>query len=258
MHNEDDLLRYIAAGGKLDAPQNAPARYRGELMRLMAVFVDSEMAGASGFADCINMAPGLRERQIAARMVLEKFDHAERVLTLMETFGANTRRYAAVHPWEKRVAREVDLGTQRVDGDMRLNVFHYPIASWLDAVVMNTLMGFASVIQLDELTRCSYQPLADTIKSIVAVETRHAELGRAGLRRALADGADRTLAQQSVDYWSPRVAATFGRSSSDHFDAYRKYGLRERNNEALLGHWQDNIAGVLTELQLSLTRSSVA
>jgi hypothetical protein len=37
MSNEEGLLRYIAAGGKLDAPENASPRYRGELMRLMAV-----------------------------------------------------------------------------------------------------------------------------------------------------------------------------------------------------------------------------
>ena len=43
MSNEENLLRYIAAGGKLDAPENASPRYRGELMRLIAVFVDSEM-----------------------------------------------------------------------------------------------------------------------------------------------------------------------------------------------------------------------
>jgi len=256
MTNEESLLRYIAAGGKLDAPENASPRYRGELMRLMAVFVDSEMAGASGFADCINLAPGLKERQIAARIVLEKFGHAEQVLKLMETFGANTRRYATVHPWEKRLERNADLGTQRVEGDMRLNVFHYPINGWIDAVTMNLLMGRASVIQLDELTRGSYQPLADAMKRIVAAERRHAELGEAGLRKVLADDGDRTAAQASVDYWFPRVAATFGRTTSDHFDAYRKYGLRERSNEELLAHWQDDIAGILNDLGLAMPQGS--
>lgn len=255
MQNDERLLRYIAAGGKLDAPENASPRYRGELMRLMAVFVDSEMAGASGFADCINMACGLKERQIAARIVWEKLGHAEQVLKIMEMFGANTRRYATVHPWEKRLARDADLGTQRVDGDMRLNVFHYPITGWVDAVTMNCLMGRATVIQLDDLTRCSYQPMADVMKGILATETRHAELGEAGLRAALAAGADRAEAQSSVDYWFPRVAATFGRITSGHFAAYRKYGLREHSNEELLRRWQNAITATLDRLGLSLPRA---
>ena len=90
MTSDDGLASYLANGGKLSAPDNAPPRYRGELMRLMAVFVDSELAGASGFADCINLAPGVKERIIAARIVLEKFGHAEKVLGLLEQFGANT------------------------------------------------------------------------------------------------------------------------------------------------------------------------
>lgn len=32
---------YLAQGGKLTSPGNVPARYRGELLRLMASFVDS-------------------------------------------------------------------------------------------------------------------------------------------------------------------------------------------------------------------------
>ena len=38
---------YLAKGGMLSAPGNAPTRYRGELLRLMAGFVDSELAGAA-------------------------------------------------------------------------------------------------------------------------------------------------------------------------------------------------------------------
>ena len=152
----------------------------------MAMFVDSEMAGASGFADCINLAPGVKERITAARIVLEKFGHAEKVLDLMEQFGANTAQYVGAHPWAARLDRSADLGTRRIDGDMRLNVFHYPIYGWVDAVVLNCLMGQASVVQIDELTRGSYQPLADAMATILPVEQRHAELGEQGCAGARA------------------------------------------------------------------------
>jgi 1,2-phenylacetyl-CoA epoxidase catalytic subunit len=257
MKEDVELVDYLAGGGKLSSPVNANARYRGEIMRLMAVFIDSEMAGASGFADTITKAPGLRERMLAARIVLEKFAHAERVLRIMEEFGANTQRYVKHHPWANRLDRNVDLGTKRIDGDMRLNVFHYPITDWCDAVAMNTLMGSATVIQLKELSGCSYQPLADAFAEILPVEARHAQYGEAGLRQVLAEGYDRTAAQASINYWYPRVAATFGRASSDHFEAYRRYGLRQRTNEELFAEWQGEVAAILSRLGLTVPSVSV-
>ena len=252
MVDEESLVSFLAGGGRLSAPDNVTPRYRGELMRLMAIFVDSEMAGASGFADCINLAPGLKERITATRIVLEKFDHARQVLELMEQFGANTGQYVGAHPWSSRLDRSVNLGLRRTDGDMRLNVFHYPINGWVDAVVMNCLMGQATVVQLDELTRGSYQPLADTLSSILPIEKRHAELGEQGLRVALDRGHDRTDAQASVNYWYPRVTDTFGSSASDHFDQHRKYGLRQKGREELLARWQSVVHPMLEAFGLNV------
>src|SRR3712207_3922285 len=119
MVDEEGLVSFVAGGGRLSAPDNVTPRYRAELMRLMSIFVDSEMAGASGFADCINLAPGLQERITATRMVFDKFNHARQVLDLMEEFGANTAQYVGAHPWSSRLDRSANIGTRRMDGDMR-------------------------------------------------------------------------------------------------------------------------------------------
>jgi 1,2-phenylacetyl-CoA epoxidase catalytic subunit len=241
---------YLAQGGKLTAPGNAPARYRGELMRLMATFVDSELAGAAGFAACINDGPGIGERISAARIVLEKLDHAGRVLRIMGEFGADTARYVTHHPWTARLERSADIGAARHGGDMRLNVFHYPIEGWTDAVVMNVLMGRATMIQLDEFARVSYQPLGEQFRAILPRETRHAELGEEGLRRIVADAGERGAAQASVDYWYPRVAASFGAAGSTRFDAARRFGLRHTPNADLRERWRGDVAAVLSEIGL--------
>ena len=251
--NEDiSFEAYIAAGGKLSSPANASPRYRGEIMRLMAVFVDSEMAGAAGFADSINFAPGLKERMIAARIVLEKFGHAERVLKLMQEFGANTTRYVKQHPWAVRQSRDADLGKRRREGDMRLNVFHYPLNDWCDAVTMNLLMGGATVLQLEELRQCSYQPLADVMTDIVKVEQRHADLGEEGVRVLLQDGMAVDTVQESINYWAPRVADTFGSAASERQGLLETFGLRQRGNEALLNQWQSDMQTRLSSMQLAL------
>ena len=159
---------YLAQGGVLTSPGNVPARYRGELMRLMGSFVDSELAASAGFAGSINFAPGIKERIAASRITLEKADHAERVLAVMADFGTDTARYQRQHDWAARVARDADLGSARGGGDMRLSVFHYPIIGWADAVVMNVLMGLATGVQMTELTRVSYAPLAEVFRERVA------------------------------------------------------------------------------------------
>ncbi|MEZ5779614.1 MAG: Phenylacetic acid catabolic protein [Paracoccaceae bacterium] len=242
---------YLAQGGVLTAPDNVPARYRGELMRLMASFVDSELAGSAGFADAINDAPGIKSRIAAARVVLEKADHAERVLEIMGEFGADTARYAVHHPWAERVARDTDLGARRQGGDMRLSVFHYPLQGWVDAVVMNVLMGLATGIQLKELSRVSYQPLAEVFRAIAPREARHAELGLEGLTRIAADKSGRTEAKAAVGYWRPRVAATFGMAGSGRFETLKRFGLRHVPNETLLDEWNAVAEAALGKLKLN-------
>lgn len=167
---------YLAQGGVLTSPANVPPRYRAELMKLMASFVDSELAGAAGFADVINAGPGIKERIAAARIVLEKTDHADKVLAVMGEFGVDTARYANHHPWVARLDRDADIGATRSEHDMRLAVFNYPLDGWGDAVVMNLLMGRAVVAQLADMQMVSYQPLAEAFRSVAPVELRHAEL----------------------------------------------------------------------------------
>ncbi|WP_425409472.1 Phenylacetic acid catabolic protein [Hyphococcus sp.] len=250
MNDETDIQDYLAKGGKLSAPDNAPPRYRAELLRIMASFVDSELAGAAGFADLINAGPGIKEKITAARIVAEKLDHAERVLKLMGEFGVNTDKYMNVHPWTSRVSREDDLrGERRHDGDMRLNVFHYPLQGWSDAVVMNVLMGEATVIQIGELAGSSYQPLAETFADILPRERRHAELGYEGLVRLVNvnSGARRHI-NASIDFWRPRVADSFGGAGSQRTQMLQRMGLRHTPNETLLSAWRERADTLIENL----------
>lgn len=242
---------YLAQGGILSSPGNVPPRYRGELLRLMATFVDSELAGSAGFADTINDAPGIKQRIAAARITLEKTDHAERVLNVMGTFGVDTARYAVHHPWAARVERHADLGTSRQSTDMRLSVFYYPLQGWVDAVVMNVLMGRAVGIQLGEFSKVSYAPLAEVFRQIAPREARHAELGVEGLTQIVATEDGRQAAKDSVNFWKPRVAASFGQADSARFETLKKFGLRHHSNADLLADWTANINALLASLKLN-------
>lgn len=248
------LIERIAAGDKLTEEAELPAPYRAELMRLMTIFVDSELAGAAGFVAFINSAPGMRERTVAATIVSQKFAHAEQVLGLMQRFGVAPTLYVREHAWEARLNRAVDLGNRRVGGDKRLNIFHYPLEGWVDAVAMNFAMGMATAVQLGDLPDCSYAPLAQAMAPIVEREREHAVLGEKGLEQAIERG-NGTAAQVAIDYWYPRVLATFGRLDTDHVALYQRYGLRRGSNAELAARWQQDMATRLPALGLAVPRA---
>ena len=251
MAQDMSIESYLAQGGVLTNPSNVPPRYRAELMKLMATFVDSELAGAAGFADIINAGPGIKERIAAARIVLEKTDHADRVLRVMADFGVDTARYDQSHPWTARLDRDADIGARRGDHDMRLAVFNYPLDGWADAVVMNLLMGRAVAVQLAEFSLVSYQPLAEAFRAIAPVEARHAELAEEGLVRLLETG-DRAMLQSSVAYWWPRVTSSFGAAESQKADSLRAMGLRRSTNAQLRARWEGETSAILNRLGLEV------
>ncbi|MDQ2093144.1 Phenylacetic acid catabolic protein [Rhodalgimonas zhirmunskyi] len=241
---------YLSQGGVLSSPGNVPPRYRAELLKLMATFVDSNLAGAAGFADVINAGPGIKERIAAAKIVLEKTDNADKVLKIMGDFGVDERRYANSHPWAARLERSADIGARRSEHDMRLAVFNYPLEGWSDTVVMNLLMGTAVVVQLEDMAQVSYQPLAEAFRAILPVETRHAELALEGLERLTSEGQGAAL-QESVAYWWPRVAASFGKGDAERFAALKAMGLRHAQSDAQLADWEARAAARLETVGLS-------
>ncbi len=245
-----ELADRIAAGARFAAGETLTPSYRSELMRLMVVFVDSELAGAAGFCPFINRGPGLGERIVAARMVAEKYAHAGKVLDLLRPFGVDTLLYVRSHAWDSRLNRNVDLGTRRVGGDKRLNVFHYPLEGWEDAITFNLLMGLATGVQLGELKDCSYVPLAQTLAHILPGEAQHVRLGATGVQQAIKRAGTTTAVQACVDYWYRRVADTFGRVDSDHAALGIRFGLRRRSNAEMLCDWKNQAGAALTRLGL--------
>ncbi|MCP5373388.1 MAG: phenylacetate-CoA oxygenase subunit PaaI [Hyphomicrobiales bacterium] len=249
--SETDILEKVKAGGKITGDDTLTPGYRGEVVRLMTIFVDTELAWVSEYADQINRAPGIRERVVAARIVAEKLDHAQRVLALLEAFGVNPELYVRSHAWTARLDRSVDLGTRQVGDDKRLNVLHYPIQGWTDSVTMNALFGPATIIHLTEVANCSHAALAETMAGILERERGHAEAAIKGLRQAVERDGSPAAAQVAVDYWYPRIADTFGRSDSTRYEQYRAYGLRQHTNAELLATWKQDVAPILGGMGLT-------
>lgn len=250
---ETTLADYLAGGGKLTNPANVPPRYRAELLKMMSIFVDSALAGAAGFADVINEGPGIKERIAAARIVLEKTDHAERVLRLMEEFGADAARYANHHPWTDRLPRDAAPDARRGRHDMRLSVMNYPLEGWTDAVTMNLVTGHAVLVQLEDMVRLSYQPFADAIRTLLPRERRHVELAEEGLARLAGQGAREEIGA-GLAYWTPRAAAVFGDPSEERLARLRDWGLRHASAAEMRADWEARLGDALERLGLARGR----
>lgn len=251
MAQDMSIESYLSQGGKLTNPTNVPPRYRAELMKMMATFVDSELAGAAGFAEVINAGPGIKERIAAAKIVLEKTDNADKVLRLLGEFGANTERYATSHPWTARLPRNAEPGSRRSEHDMRLSVLNYPLDGWTDAVTMNLCMGLAVGEQLAEMRRASYQPLAEAMQVVAPVENHHVELAEEGLVKLMSDGQKDAIGA-SVAYWRARIAPMFGNVPEARFAQLQAWGLRHRTNADLGKAWQDRLDTSLSRIGLSV------
>ena len=247
MEEQMTVEAYLAQGGVVTSPVNVGSRYRAEVLKIMATFVDSSLAGAAGFADTINAAPGLRERIAAARIVLEKTQNAERVLGLMGEFGANSERYADSQPWSARLPRSAPSDAVRSEHDMRLSVFNFPLEGWTDAVVMNVVMGHAVVVQMSDLVRVSYQPLAIAFREISEVESRHARIGEQGLGELVSSGKTESI-EVSLAYWYPRVSDVFVEQGQERFEHLRSLGLRHQMSADLREKWKSSLSSALDRL----------
>ncbi|WP_323784606.1 Phenylacetic acid catabolic protein [Thalassovita sp.] len=240
---------YLAQGGVLSSPDNVPPRYRAELLIILTSYVDSVLAGAAGFAEVINFAPGIRERIASARVVLEMNQTAEMILTVLEDFGTDTERYVSRHPWANRLARGADIGGKRMKEDERLAVYCYPLRGWNDAVFHNLLMARAAACQIRDLVHISYQPAAEAFRNILPIIEAHIDIADAGGAICLTEEGPEA-AQASIDYWWPRVGLCFGGRETEREKKLMKLGLKHTGNQALRQLWDEDCEQALTKLGL--------
>lgn len=250
MSSTMDIYEYLAQGGVLTSPDNVPSRYRGELLRLMSSFVDSELAASAGFAASINFAPSIQARIAASRITLEKAEHARKVLAVMSTFGTDSLRYEQQHDWAARIGREDSLENRSEQLDMRLPVFYYPLQGWVDAVVMNVLQGLAAQVQLAELAQVSYTPFAEAIRAIQEGEKEHLEQGIEALKGILTSSEHRDEVSSSFNYWRDKVSAGFSQAHPERYEMLKKFGIRHQSNERMLEEWTERLSQLQQTLNL--------
>ena len=225
----EDLAKRVANGERISARDQMNQEYLDDLINLMTMQADSELAGAFGYVPFIAKAPGVEEKLIVANIVRDETRHAKAIYGLLRDLGVDVDSRVEKHDYNYRVRQE--LGSKRAGDDARVNIFYYPIETWADFVTFNFLMDRGAGHQLEDGLKSSYSPWASELQRIFKEELTHIRHGDMWVERLAKDPATKEEIQQAITQWYPRVMNIFGRPGTRRNERYRRYGLKQRDND---------------------------
>jgi ring-1,2-phenylacetyl-CoA epoxidase subunit PaaA len=251
----DTLLARIAKGERIEAGDEMSTTYRDNLVHLMTMQADSELAGAYGYVPWIMKAPTVEEKLVVAQIVKDETRHAKVMYELLAELGVDVERHVGAH--DESFARrlddsEADIGTARVSADKRVNIFYYPIDTWADFVMFNFCMDRGAGHQLEDVRQCSYGPWRRAVEGIFKEEKMHIRHGELWVRRLAGDAGARDDAERTFHKWYVRTMNIFGRPGSPRNHLYRDLGLKQRDNDQVRATFSDEVRGLVEPLGWSV------
>ena len=245
------LLARVAAGERTEAQDEMSQVYRDNLVHLMTMQADSELAGAYGYVPWIMKAPGVGEKLVVAQIVKDETRHAKVMYDLLEELGVDVRQHVAVHDEELAVRiadPSADIGTARIASDKRVNIFYYPIDTWADFVMFNFCMDRGAGHQLEDVRQSSYGPWRRAVEGIFKEEKMHIRHGELWVRRLAQDPSTREEAERTLHKWYVRTMNIFGRPGTTKNRLYRELGLKARDNHDVRRAFSEEVRGLVGPL----------
>jgi ring-1,2-phenylacetyl-CoA epoxidase subunit PaaA len=240
---ERELLARIERGERIESAEEMTDDYKQNLIHLMLMQADSELAGAFGYVPWIMKAPTIEEKHVVAQIVKDEVRHAHVMYGLLEDLGVDVAAHIARHDFTMRLDDAgADIGTARLARDQRVNIFYYPIDRWSDFVFFNFCMDRGAGHQLEDVRHCSYGPWVRAIEGIFKEEKMHIRHGELWVQRLTGDLATRAEAQEALDKWYVRTMNIFGRPGSPRNAVYRKYRLKVRDNDEVRRAFAEEVA----------------
>ncbi|HEY6041658.1 MAG TPA: Phenylacetic acid catabolic protein [Anaerolineae bacterium] len=231
---EERMGDEVRAAQMIASPKDITPFYREHLVNLLYMQADSELAGALGYVPCIPMAPTPEEFLAASMIVKDEFRHARVVFKLLENLGENADAHVAKYDFTLRVSdTNADLGGMRAAEDKRVNIFYYPIDTWIDFVMFNFCMDRGAGHQLEDSLDATYKPWAKVLEGIFKEEKFHIAHGDNWVKRLAQDPKTHDATQAALDKWFPRTMNIFGRAHSPKNKIYVEIGLKKRDNDAV-------------------------
>lgn len=250
--DKDRAMMDKISRGQTIQPEEMTADYKENLTNLMLMQADSELAGAFGYVPWIMKAISTKEMLTVSAIAHDEVRHARVMYQLLEDIGVDVESRVKQFDYTLRVGEEVELGTTRAATDQRVNIFYYPINTWYDFIMFNTLMDRGAGHQLQDACDSSYARWQDVMEGIMKEEEMHIEHGDYWLKRLGRDPKHNANTQEALDRWFPRVMNIFGRPNSPRNAVYRKYRLKKRDNHEVRMTFAKEVAGVVAEAKLRM------
>ncbi|HEY9788672.1 MAG TPA: Phenylacetic acid catabolic protein [Candidatus Obscuribacterales bacterium] len=246
------LMARIKDGLRIKVLEETTPRYRELVTGILLQFADSQLAGATGYGECLSISPTLKDRKRLGLIVVEKLAMVEKIYSLLEAQNLQMSKYFASHPWHARVLRDARLGFHRASSDKRLNALMYPLQGWIDLGVFSYLMSSMTCLMIEDFIGSSFSPLSDLCTEFLPTEQCHEAFGQQQLSLAARSEQHSLSCQASLNYWYARVADSFGPSGSVRNVFHREFGLKKATNRDLRQRWRTSVKDGCQSLGLQL------
>ncbi|MFO1351713.1 MAG: Phenylacetic acid catabolic protein [Gammaproteobacteria bacterium] len=121
-----------------------------------------------------------------------------------------------------------------------LSIFEFPLQTWPEFCVIKLLADLAEILQVEDLVQCSFVPLRNLARMTMPEERFHAQFGAMAPNSARR----RRAVQDAIDRYFPMLVKFFGQPNSKNNEIYRKWGIKQRSNEAKLADYLKRRQGV--------------
>lgn len=126
------------------------------------------------------------------------------------------------------------------------------LGSWTEFCVFKMIVDLAEILQCEDLLECSYEPLRKAAKATMPEERFHVTFGTRACEEIICTPEGRRDVQAHVDAILPKAPAFFGAPQSANNELYRKWGLKQRTNEAIRDDYLVRVRAGVTKLGLTV------
>ncbi len=211
-----------------------PEEYREAVRKIVVSHAINELYGAQVFDEpAIALAPTPYAKWLTCRVAMEEYGH---------------------HVRFRDLGLEMGIPAEEMTPDRKrpLSIFDYPMKSWADFCVIKLLADLAEIIQVEDLSRCTFLPLRNLARMTMPEEMFHAEFGEKFTAEMCRSDEGKAEIQQSIDHYFPYLPAFFGRSGSKNNEIFRKWGIKMRRNEEMRADYLERAKAITAKFGLSL------
>jgi ring-1,2-phenylacetyl-CoA epoxidase subunit PaaA len=219
-----------------------PPEY-GELVKKIIVsHAINELAGATVYDEpAIAFAPTPYWKWHACRIAMEEYGHHVRFAKMGTSLGV---------PMDAMIPGRTEKKS--------LNIFETTLGGWAEFCVLKMIGDLAEILQVEDLLSCSYLPLRKAAKITMPEEKFHATFGERACTELVGTPDGRKAVQAGIDKLFPTLPAFFGRAGSKNNELYRKWGIKERTNEAMRADYLVRARRLVEKLDLTLPEVAAA